>query len=395
MMLFFADTTMALAGIGMVQTVLGLGAVWKFARHARQPLPPRQDWPAVTIMKPLHGEEPLLEQALESFCQQDYPRYQLVFGVQSADDPARHVVRRLQGRFPHLDIVMVVDPTPHGENRKIANLINMYPSARHDVLVIADSDVHVTRDYLRRLVTALEQPQIGLVTTLYSGVSPQSGLIGTLGMAGISHQFLPGALVARLLGRQDCLGATMALRRETLENLGGLAVLSHHIADDAVLGHLMVGQGLRVGLADTVPATTVPETTIRALFDHELRWQRTIQSVAPVGFILSMLQFPLFWAMLSVVLSGLAGWALAVFFAFWMVRFLVSRGIDRLLKLAPATSLLLLPVRELLSMATILATFRKGEVKWRGQVVQVTRMTYRSSPAMQQATLAAQPLLKG
>ena len=124
----------------------------------------------MTVLKPLHGDEPLLEEALASVCRQDYPAWQVVFGVQDAADTALPVVRRLQARFPDCDIAVVVDPTPHGPNRKVANLINMLPAAKHDVLVIADSDVHVAPDWLRRLVAALEGPGMGLVTTVYTGL---------------------------------------------------------------------------------------------------------------------------------------------------------------------------------------------------------------------------------
>ena len=124
----------------------------------------------VTVLKPLHGDEPLLEEALASVCRQDYPAWQVVFGVQDRADTALPVVRRLRARFPDRDIAVVVDPTPHGPNRKVANLINMLPAAKHDVLVIADLDVHVAPDWLRRLVAALEGPGVGVATTVYTGL---------------------------------------------------------------------------------------------------------------------------------------------------------------------------------------------------------------------------------
>ena len=124
----------------------------------------------VTVLKPLYGDEPLLEQALASVCQQDYPEWQVVFGVQDRADTAMPVVQRLQNRFPECDIAVVVDPTRHGPNGKVGNLINMLAAAKHDVLVIADSDVHVARDWLWRLIAALVAPGVGLVTTVYTGL---------------------------------------------------------------------------------------------------------------------------------------------------------------------------------------------------------------------------------
>ena len=209
-------------------------------------------------------------------------------------------------------------------NRKVGNLINMLPAAKHDVLVIADADMHVAPDWLHRLVVALEEPGVGLVTTIYTGLpvgplprplprgegrghSPplRRGLAEgpALGAAQINHYFLPGALLARAMGRQDCLGATMMLRRETLERIGGFAALVDHLADDNVLGRLVQRLGLRVALADTIPATTVPETSLRALWRHELRWARTIRALVPVQFAASVLQYPLVWAALAVLLG--------------------------------------------------------------------------------------------
>ena len=165
----------------------------------------------------------------------DYPRFQIVFGLQDATDPALHVLRRLCARFPAVDIKVVIDPTQHGINRKVSNLINMYPHAAHDLIVIADSDIHAPSGYLADLAAELARPGVGLVTTLYTGLQATGTVAARLGAAQINHSFLPGALLARSLGRQDCLGATMALRRQTLEAVGGLHALVHHLADDAVL----------------------------------------------------------------------------------------------------------------------------------------------------------------
>ena len=255
-----ACTAALLSGVGLAQAMSGWLAVRRFMRHARQS--ELRDPQPITVLKPLHGDEPLLEQALESVCVQDYPAaWQVVFGVSRPDDAALPVVQRLRSRFPGRDLAVVVDETIHGPNRKVGNLINMLSAAKHDVLVIADSDVHVAPDWLRQLAGALAHPGVGLVTTIYTGL-PASG-VATLGAAQINHYFLPGALLARSLGRQDCLGATMALTRETLARVGGLASLVDHLADDNVLGRLVQRLGLKVVLADTVPTTTVSEATSR------------------------------------------------------------------------------------------------------------------------------------
>jgi ceramide glucosyltransferase len=328
--------------------------------------------PGVTVLKPLHGDEPLLEQALASFCAQDYAPFQIVFGLQDPGDPALHVIRRLRARFPQVDMDIVIDPAQHGVNRKVSNLINMVHQARHDVIVMADSDIHAAPDYLSDLVAALDQPGTGLVTTLYAGFGASETFAARMGMAQINHSFLPGALMARRLGREDCLGATMALTRQTLEQVGGLNALVHHLADDAVLGKLVVEQGLTIALARTLPATTVPEIQLGDVFAHELRWARTIQSIAPIGFVLSSLQYPLFWALAALVVSGGQHWAMALFGVTWLVRAAAVVGIDATLGLPTAIPLWLLPLRDAMSVAVILASYCGNQVAWRGHVLQIS-----------------------
>jgi ceramide glucosyltransferase len=245
----------------------------------------------------------------------------------------------------------------------------MLPAAKHDVLVIADSDLHVAPDYLRRIAVALQQPGIGLVTTLYTGRPLPESIPSVLGAMQINQVFLPGALLARAMGRQDCLGATMALRRETLERIGGLQPLVDHLADDNVLGRLVQGLGLQVALADTVPATTVPETSLVALWRHELRWARTIRTLVPIQYAASVLQYPLAWATLTILLAPGAIWPVAWFVIAWLTRALAVRGIDRLLTLESRSPVWLLPLRELMSVAVMVASYAGREVDWRGHML--------------------------
>ncbi len=368
-MLVPAELAAALAGIGAGQCVAGALAV---ARFCRRPLALPNSGPPVTVLKPLHGDEPLLDAALGSVCRQDYAEFQVVFGVQDAADPAIRSVRRLQSRFPGRDLALIVDPTQHGPNRKVGNLINMMRAARHDILVIADSDLRCAPDYLSRIVASLRTQGTGLVTTLYAGLPAGPMLPARLGATQITHGFLPGALLARAMGRQDCLGATMALRRETLAAIGGLEALVGHLADDNALGRKVAGLGLAVRLADTVPLTTVPEATFPALFRHELRWARTIRALVPAGFAASALQYPIAWALLAVLLSVGAVWAWAVLLAAWAMRaasgWAVDRALARRLPRDPvvAAPIWLLPLRDLMSLAVMAASYAGLEVDWRG-----------------------------
>jgi ceramide glucosyltransferase len=360
-----------LAAVATLQCLSGWVAVVRFARQPRRA--PRAR-PPVTILKPLHGGEPMLEAALETVCRQRYPTYQIVFGVQDPGDPAAGVVRRLQSRLPGRDIALVVDPTLHGSNRKIGNLINMLPSARYDLLVIADSDLHVAPDYLDALVAALEPAGTGLATTLYAGLPVEQCLPAKLGATQITHSFLPGALLARVMGRQDCLGATMVLPRTILARIGGFEALVDHLADDNVLGRLVQGLGLAVRLAATVPLTIVPESSFSALFRHELRWGRTIRALVPGQFAASVLQYPIFWSLLTLLLAWFAGWAWVVLAVAWTVRAAAARGIDHALRPAvqatlPRLPVWCLPLRELMSVAVLIASYAGLRVDWRGHTM--------------------------
>ena len=370
---------LVVTAFGVAQSVAGLAAVRAFARLPDGALPPigGQAFPPVTILKPVCGDEPGLHDALLSFCTQDYPEFQIVIGAQDRHDPALDVARRLQQRFPNL-IDIVIDPALHGPNRKISNLMNMLPAARHSVLVFGDSDLHVRPDYVSQVVATLLLPGTGLVTAICGGEATAPGLAGELGAMHISHAFLPGALLGASVGRQDCLGTTMAIRRETLDQAGGLAALVPHLADDNLLGRLVRQLGLAVRLAPTMPVVTVQEHSLRAVWLHELRWARTIRTVAPVAHGLSVVQYPLVWALLAAILSGGAGIPLAVLALVWAFRAAVPDIIDATLRHRRArrairTRAVLVPVRDLLSVAEIAASFLGDAVVWRGHELRANR----------------------
>lgn len=362
-----------LALVGIAQCLAGWAVVRRFAGRPA-PAPPGA-WPAVVVLKPLHGDEALLEEALASACAQDYPRFRLVCGVQDPGDAAIAVVGRLRARFPGVDVALVVDATAHGRNRKVANLINMLAAgpglAPDAVVVIADSDIHAAPDWLRRVVAALAVPGVGLVTAVYAGRAAHAGWVARLGCTAITHGFLPGALLARAMGRQDCLGATMALRADTLAAVGGVPALSAHLADDNELGRLVRARGLGVALAATVPTTTVAEDGLGALLSHELRWARTIRALVPAAFAASVVQYPIAWAVLAAAAAP-GGATVGLLGVAWAVRAVAGWGIDRALCVPGATPVPvgLLPVRDLLSVGVVLAAFAGRRVRWRGEVLE-------------------------
>jgi ceramide glucosyltransferase len=247
----------------------------------------------VTVLKPLCGAEPRLEENLAGLCTQTHPHYELVFGVRDPFDPAAAVVDRLAQRFPRVAMRLVVDPRVHGSNLKVSNLINMMAAARHPWLVLADSDVAVGPDYLERVTAPLAEPDVGIVTCLYHG-RPQDRFWCRIGALFIDTWFAPSVRVASSGGSDAfAFGATIAVRAATLRAIGGIDVLKNRLADDYRLGELIRGLGLRTLLADVCVATDVTEASLGALWARERRWMQTIRSLNPLGYALSFVTFTL------------------------------------------------------------------------------------------------------
>ena len=334
---------------------------------------PAQTVPPVTVLKPLYGTEPRLYENLRSFCEQDTDQVQIVCAVRDAADPAVATVRRLQREFPALDLVLVADATRHGSNNKVSNLANAMQRARHDYIVIADSDISVPRDYLRRVVTPLLDPRTGIVTCPYVG-RPQPGLWSRLGAQFINGWFIPSVFVAALFGSRDfAFGATIALRRQALADIGGFEAIANQLADDYRLGELTRARGLRTVLSEVIVETCVEEPTLAALVDHELRWLRTIRSVRPAGYAAAFPTFPLPLALLGTALSGCSDITLQAL-AFTVAARLVlhfywsPRG-DR----SSWSALWAMPLHDLIVFGVWCWGFLGQKVKWRQSSFHVTR----------------------
>jgi ceramide glucosyltransferase len=356
----------AFALIGMVQQFIGTILIQRFCATIS---PNLSFEPPVTLMKPLCGVEPLTELALESFFLIDYPVFQIVFGVQNLDDPVLSIVQTLRQRYPQVDVEIVIDSTLHGSNRKISNLINMQREAKYETLVMSDADIHVPPYFLHRVIAALAAPNVGLVTTLYTGLAGTPHLATLMGASQINYNFLPGALLARRLGRQDCLGVTMAITQTTLAQIGGLQAVANHLADDQVLGRLVRGKNMQVTLAQVIPATTVPEKDFSALFRHELRWARTIRALVPIPYAATVLQLSLFWALVGLIVSGFSLLSCALFGLVLFARFRAARRVDAALKLAKAGDAWLFLVRDIWTALIYVTSYLGDKVEWRGQMM--------------------------
>ncbi len=353
--------------IGVAYLVAAAIAVRQFAARTPPRAPVEE---AATILKPLHGKDAELYENLRSFCIQRYSTYQIVFGVRNADDAAIPIVRRLIAELPEKDLALVIDPRVAGTNYKVSNLENMMAQAKHDILVIADSDMHVAPDYLAAVTASLGGAENGLVTCLYRG-RPVSGLWSQIGAMFVNYGFLPSALVGQWTQPGDaCFGATMALRRGIYDAIGGFATLRDQLADDYMLGAAVRRLGKTIVLSPHLVDTVVCEPSLGALLRHELRWARTIRSLAPWGYAASVVTHPVALAAGAVVLSGFALSALAVFAVALLVRLVMIRVIERAVRL-PASPTWLVPLRDLLSFAVFIVSFLGNNVAWRDQSFRV------------------------
>jgi ceramide glucosyltransferase len=335
------------------------------ASHNGEALPP------VTIFKPLCGAEPETYECLRSFCEQDYPRYQVIFGVCDPHDPAVAVVQRLQREFPDRNLVLTADRKAHGSNRKVNNLINMMSAARHDYLVVSDSDVRVERDYLAKIIPPLLDAGVGIVTCGYRGVA-RSGIWSLLGSMYINEWFMPSVRVAALMGyRSFAFGATIGIKRETLARIGGFNSVSNQLADDYRLGELTRQLGLRTVLSEVEVDTLVEDCTAADLVAHELRWRRTIRNVSPYGYGFSFVTLGLPVTALQLLLTHGAAAAAAIFSTTALASTLIHFNARR--PEVSASVLLLVPFRDLLHLGLWIWSFATRRVQWGDEHYVVSR----------------------
>jgi len=326
------------------------------------------------VLKPLCGDEFELYERLRSFCVQDYPQFQVIFGLQNPADSALPVVRRLQQQFATLDIECVIDPTRHGVNAKISNLVNMLSRARHDLLLIADSDIEVPPDYLTRVLAPLADPQIGLVTCPYTG-RPRGGLWSALGAQFINDWFMPSVYFAAMFGsRAFVSGATIALRRDVLARCGGLSGLVDQLADDFKLGAQMRALKLRVMLSDLCVDTTVDEPSLAAFCRHTLRWLRTIKAVRPWSYAGCFMTFSLPMAVLGAALARFDPRALVLLGVTAAARLMLHFGRHAAgSRRERWRQLGLIPMHDALLLALWCCSFGGREVSWRRERFGIAR----------------------
>jgi ceramide glucosyltransferase len=369
-------TVLTVAGMGFFLAAIVAARVYLHKRRA----PVAAFAPGVSILKSLKGLDPGMMDAFRSHCRQAYAgEFEMLFGISSLDDPAVAAVEQLKAEFPERAIRLVVCPERLGTNGKVSTLVQLAAHARHDFLLINDSDITVSPRYLERVMARFgpsaytagkAQPPVGLVTALYRGCA--HGTLGSrLEALGIATDFMPGVLLSKMIegGLHYGLGSTLAVRREALEKIGGLRPLVDYLADDYELGARVAKAGYRVALCSEVVETGIPAYDWGGFVDHQLRWARTVRDSRPGGYLGLMVTHGFAWALLNLVASGLSPVSL------WLV------GLSFFLRLAQAMTvgaevlgdhqvlpnLWLLPLRDLVHLGVWVAGFAGHTIVWRGE----------------------------
>lgn len=332
--------------------------------------------PAVSILKPVKGVDADSYSNFASFCHQRYPgELQLIFALASPDDPAVAVIRQLQANFPDHDIALIINPSIHGPNYKVSNLINAYSHVRHDLIIVCDSDICVPPEYLSSVTAHFSNPGIGLVTSLYR-TSQVHGIATALEATGFTAEMVPNVLVAlQLEGLTFALGASMAVRREALAAIGGFEALSHYLADDYQLGNKLHTAGWHIALDACFVESMIKTESLMSVLSRQLRWARTMRVSRPGGYLASGLTLPFPAALLATVVAPSLITGLTAIVLLYAVRMTVSTTFSQRFvrdNLFPRW-LWLLPLRDMLAFCTWALSFLGNQVEWRGSRFQLMR----------------------
>jgi ceramide glucosyltransferase len=355
------DAILIIAIIGCLFTLALSACVLSFSTG--EPIKPSAQ-PPVTVLKPLHDAEPGLRGRLAAFCRQDYAGpVQVLCGTQDRASRAVAVVGAMDSSSPETTIELIVEPRCHGVNRKVSNLINMMPRARHDTLVLSDSDIVVGPDYLRTIAALLAPIDVGAVTCLYYGIGGE-GLWTRLSALAINAQFLPQAIMAISLGlAKPCCGATIALRRSVLERIGGFGALADTLADDHAIGVAVSAEGYNIVTAPFLVGHSCFEASLLQLVRQQIRVARTIKSIYPIAYACTVITHTWPLALLGLLLGSSA--ASLVVAAALLSRLMLCRCVEWRFDL-PRQNYWLMPLQDMIAFGVYITSFFGATVHWRG-----------------------------
>src|SRR5262245_10707626 len=325
--------------------------------------------PAVSLLKPLCGADPNAYENLRSHCVQEYPDFEIIFGCSDPEDVVVSIVRRLMREFPERNIQLVVCRKFMGSNYKISNLIQMFPLARHEYVLVNDSDICVGPEYLQQVMNEFQDRPVGMVTCLYRGIARKT-LGAKLEALGISTDFIPGVLTARQIedGIRFGLGSTLAFHRKALESIGGFECVADYLGDDYELGRRISEAGFTVALAGCIVDHHLPDYSVGDYLRHQLRWARSTRNSRPRGYAGLILSYGLPWAMLGVIVAPLDGWVWSLLAVMLTVRYTTAFtiGFGILRDRQVLKQFWLIPLRDLIAVGIWAASFVGRRIVWRG-----------------------------
>ncbi|HLY19593.1 MAG TPA: bacteriohopanetetrol glucosamine biosynthesis glycosyltransferase HpnI [Bryobacteraceae bacterium] len=347
--------------------VLVIVAAWRW-RGQRPVAGARDAWQPVSILKPVHGRDPHFWEAIRSHAVQEYPEFEILFGLSDPNDPAADDIRRLMAEFPKLDIRLIASRTKM-PNGKVGVLADLAAEARHPLLLINDSDIRVPPDYLRQVTVTRAQPQTGLVTCLYRATSEHWP--GRWEALGVATEFVPSVLVARMLGSVEfALGSTMLLRAEELRRMGGFAAIGEYLADDYQLGRHILGLGLRVVFAPVIVETHLGGETWGEVWRHQLRWSRTIRASRAGGYFGYLVTHATFWGLMALA-AGAWQAGTAALVTRLLAGMYVAGGVLR--DGCAVRRGWLVPFRDLWGFVIWVCGAGGRTVEWRGERIRISR----------------------
>jgi ceramide glucosyltransferase len=330
--------------------------------------------PPLTLLKPVHGAEPGLEAHLETFFKQDYPEYEILFCARTEHDAGLETARRVAARYPAIPVKFLWTGEPPYINAKAASMELMEREAAHEILVISDSDVRVTPDYLRAVALPFADARVGAMTCPYRGVAADGGLWARLEAVGMSVEMTAGVLVARMMeGMQFVLGPTMAFRRRAIRQMGGFAVTADYCADDFVLGNETYKLGQTVVLSHHAIDHVVLHANFADSMKHQVRWMKSTRFSRPKGHFGTALTFAMPFGLLGLAAGGLLGhWGWGIGLLAWAVlsRLAISISVGRMVVQDPSwyALLVLYPIRDLMGFFFWAASYTSSQIHWRGRI---------------------------
>ena len=352
--------------VGSIYSLLTMLAVYHFIQPRRAPRIPPGGWPPVTILKPIHGLEKDLEENLRSACALDYPDYQVVFSVQRLDDPALPRLRRLEREFGRDRVTVAVTDSEPVINGKIQNLVGAFKVARHDILLISDSDVRLEPGYLMAIIEPLDDPRVGSVCTLYRGRRAERWF-EKLELLSFNSDFVINVIFAKVTGASDfCLGCSVAMRRDALLAAGGLEPLGEYLVEDFELGRRIARAGYETRLVPYFVDTTIDLARPSQWWEHQVYWDQNTRAARPKGFAATILIKAVPFALAFALARGFDVLGLQVLGASLAIRLVTAAAqFVRIGDREGLRNLYWLPLRDLAGMASWVVALCKRSFVWR------------------------------